>query len=158
MNTRDLSPELLRAFVAVVDGGGFTRAAYRLNSTQSTVSQRLEERLGVCLMQRNTRGLALTERGELMLGYARRLLALNDEALSALEQTHLRGRVRLGSTQEVANGGLADLLARFTRLHPDVELEMRVDSNMALQWPDDSLPERSRCLWSERCTGRGHRQ
>jgi DNA-binding transcriptional LysR family regulator len=136
MNTRDLSPELLRAFVAVVDGGGFTRAANRLNSTQSTVSQqlkRLEERLGVSLMQRNTRGVTLTERGELMLGYARRLLALNDEALSALEQTHLRGRVRLGSTQEVADGGLADLLARFTRLHPDVELEMRVDSNMALQ-------------------------
>jgi DNA-binding transcriptional LysR family regulator len=136
MNTRDLSPELLRAFVAVVDGGGFTRAANRLNSTQSTVSQqikRLEERLGVKLMQRNTRGVALTERGELMLGYSRRLLTLNDEALTALEQTHLRGRVRLGSTQEVADGGLADLLARFTRLHPDVELEMRVDTNMVLQ-------------------------
>lgn len=137
MNTRDLSPELLRAFIAVVDGGGFTRAANRLNSTQSTISQqlkRLEERLGVTLMQRNTRGVALTERGELMLGYARRLLTLNDEALTALEQTHLRGRVRLGSTQEVADGGLADLLAHFTRLHPDVELEMRVDSNMTLQY------------------------
>ena len=136
MNVRDLSPELLRAFVAVVDGGGFTRAAIRLHSTQSTISQqlkRLEARLGVSLMQRNTRGVALTERGELMLGYARRLLALNDEAIAALEQTQLRGRVRLGSTQEVADGGLADLLARFTRLHPDVELEMRVDTNMAIQ-------------------------
>ncbi len=136
MNIRDLSPELLRAFVAIVDCGGFTSAASRLHSTQSTVSQqlkRLEEGLQLSLLQRNTRGVALTERGELMLGYARRLLALNEEALIALEQTQLRGKVRLGSTQEVADGGLADLLARFTRLHPDVELEMRVDSNMALQ-------------------------
>jgi DNA-binding transcriptional LysR family regulator len=136
ISSRDLELELLRAFVAVVDGGGFTRAAARLHRTQSTVSQqlkRLEERLDTPLLERNTRNVALTERGELLLGYARRLLALNDEALGALAKTRLRGRVRLGSAQEVADGGLADLLAHFARLHPGVALEVRVDANLKLR-------------------------
>lgn len=136
MNLRDLDPELLRAFVAVVDGGGFTRAAAKLHRTQPTISQqlkRLEERLGTPLMQRNTRSVALTERGELMLGYARRLLALNDEAVEALAETQLQGSVRLGAAQDVADGGLADLLVHFTRLHPGVRLEVRVDANLILR-------------------------
>lgn len=132
---RDLELELLRTFVAVVDGGGFTRAAERLYRTQSTVSQqlkRLEDRLGTPLLERNTRSVNLTERGELLLGYARRLLALNDEALGALAETYLQGRVRLGSAQEVADGGLADLLGHYSRLHPGVNLEVRVDANLRL--------------------------
>lgn len=136
MSVRNLELELLRVFVAVVDGGGFTRAAERLHRTQSTVSQqikRLEERLATPLLARDTRSVALTERGELLLGYARRLLALHDEALVALAETQLYGRVRLGSAQEVADGGLADLLAHFSRLHPDVALEVRVDANMRLR-------------------------
>jgi len=130
-----LELELLRTFVAVVDGGGFTRAAERLHRTQSTVSQqlkRLEERLGTPVLARNTRSVALTERGELLLGYARRLLALNDEALSTLAETRLQGRVRLGAAQEVADGGLTDVFARFSRLYPAVALEVRVDANLKL--------------------------
>lgn len=136
ISTRDLELELLRTFAAVAEGGGFTRAAERLHRTQSTVSQqlkRLEERLGTPLLARNTRSVTLTERGELLLGYARRLLALNDEALSALEETRLRGNIRLGSAQEVADGGLAEMLAHFTRLHPGVALEVRVDANLKLR-------------------------
>jgi DNA-binding transcriptional LysR family regulator len=136
ISPRDLELELLRTFVAVVDGGGFTRAAERLHRTQSTVSQqlkRLEDRLDSPLLERNTRNVTLTERGELLLGYARRLLALNDEALGALAETRLQGRVRLGSAQEVADGGLADLLAHFSRLHPGVALEVRVDANLKLR-------------------------
>ena len=136
MTIRDLEPELLRAFVAVVEGGGFSRAAGRLHLSQSTISQRikrLEERLGAELLRRTTRGVALTERGELLLGYARRLLALNDEALAALEETRLAGGVRLGAAQEVADGGLADLLGHFSRLHPGVRLEVRVDANRRLR-------------------------
>jgi DNA-binding transcriptional LysR family regulator len=136
MLPRDLELELLRTFIAVVDGGGFTRAAERLHRTQSTISQqlkRLEERLETPLLERNTRSVSLTERGELLLGYARRLLALNDEALAAIAETQLQGRVRLGSAQEVADGGLADLLAHFSRLHPGVALEVRVDANLKLR-------------------------
>lgn len=136
MSSKDLEPELLRAFVAVVDGGGFTRAAQRLHRTQSTVSQqikRLEERLETPLLKRDTRSIALTERGELLLGYARRLLALNEEAVSALAETRLQGHVRLGSAQEVADGGLADLLAHFSRLHPGIKFEVLVDANLKLR-------------------------
>lgn len=135
MLSRDLEPELLRAFVAVVDGGGFTRAAERLHRTQSTISQqikRLEQRVDGPLLARDTRNVALTERGEMLLGYARRLLALNDEARQALNQNRLQGRVRLGASQEVADGGLAELLARFARLNPGVRLEVRVDANQRL--------------------------
>lgn len=132
----DLDLELLRAFVAVVEGGGFTRAAERLHRTQSTVSQqikRLEVRLGAALLKRNTRGIDITAQGELLLGYARRLLALNEEALAALAETRLQGHVRLGAAQEIADGGLAELLAHFSRLHPGVHLEVRVDANLRLQ-------------------------
>jgi len=135
MNARYLEPEWLSAFVAVVDGGGFTRAAERLHSTQSTVSQRikrLEERLGAPVLERSTRSVLPTEQGELLLGYARRLLALNDEALEALAGTRVQGGVRLGAAQEIADGGLADLLAHFARLHPGVRLEVRVDANQRL--------------------------
>jgi len=132
----DLDPELLRAFVAVVDGGGFTRAAERLHRTQSTVSQqikRLEQRVDAPLFARDTRNVALTERGELLLGYARRLLALNDETLEAMNETRLRGRVRLGVSQEVADGGLAEVLARFVKLYSGVTLEVRVAANQRLR-------------------------
>ncbi|MEJ2686672.1 MAG: LysR substrate-binding domain-containing protein [Gammaproteobacteria bacterium] len=135
MSSQPLELDLLRTFVAVVDGGGFTRAAERLHRTQSTVSQqlkRLEERLGTPVLARNTRSVALTERGELLLGYARRLLALNDEALTALTETRLRGRVRLGAAQEVADGGLAQALTHFSRLHPGIALEVCIDANLKL--------------------------
>ncbi len=134
--SRNLELELLRTFVAVVDGGGFTRAAERLHRTQSTVSQqlkRLEERLALPLLARNTRNFSLTEQGELLLGYARRMLVLNDEAWSALNETHCRGTVRLGSAQELADGGLADILAHFSRLYPGISLEVLVDANLKLQ-------------------------
>lgn len=136
MGSRDLDPELLRAFVAVVDGGSFTQAAKRLHRTQSTISQqikRLETRIDAPLLERDTRSVALTERGELLLGYARRLLALNEEAIESLAQTRLQGRVRIGSAQEIADGGLAELLAHFSRLHPGVRLEVRVDANLKLR-------------------------
>lgn len=136
MRSTDLDPALLEAFVAVVDTGSFTGAAKRLHRTQSTVSQqvkRLEARLSASLLVRDTRSVALTERGELLLGYARRLLSLNEEAVAALAETRLQGRVRIGSAQEVADGGLAELLAHFARLHPGVRLEVRVDANARLR-------------------------
>src|ERR687892_2241644 len=78
-----LDLELLRSFVAVVDAGGFTRAGERVHRTQSTISQqirRLEETLGYPLLHRNGKQVALTEQGERLLSYARRILALEQEA------------------------------------------------------------------------------
>ena len=106
--------ELLRAFVAVADCGGFHRAAERLNLTQSTISQqikRLELETKRPLFRRTTRSVALTDDGEMLLGDARRLLQLEEAARHRLAAPRLSGTVRLGVVEEVA-GGLAAVCAR----------------------------------------------
>ena len=85
MDTAMLDLELLRSFVSVVDAGGFTRAGERVHRTQSTVSQqirRLEEMVGQPLLHRNGKQVSLTEQGERLLSYARRILTLEQEAIS----------------------------------------------------------------------------
>src|SRR5271163_4351239 len=97
--------ELLRAFVAVADCGGFHRAAERLNLTQSTVSQqikRLELQIQRPLFRRTTRSVALTDEGEMLLSDARRLLQLEEDARHRLSAPRLSGTARLGVVEEVA--------------------------------------------------------
>jgi len=121
--------ELLRAFVAVVDCGGFRRAAERLNLTQSTVSQqikRLELETQRPLFRRTTRSVALTDEGEMLLGDARRLLQLEEAARQRLVAPRLSGMVRLGAVEEVAGGSLPSALGRFAALHPGVKLEVQI--------------------------------
>src|SRR6201984_3769156 len=121
--------ELLRAFVAVVDCGGFHRAAERLNLTQSTVSQqikRLELETKRPLFRRTTRSVALTDEGEMLLGDARRLLQLEEAARQRLVAPRLSGSVRLGVVEEVAGGSLPLALGRFAALHPGVKLEGQI--------------------------------
>jgi DNA-binding transcriptional LysR family regulator len=121
--------ELLRAFVAVVDCGGFHRAAERLNLTQSTISQqvkRLELETKRPLFRRTTRSVALTDDGEMLLGDARRLLQLEEAARHRLAAPRLSGTVRLGVVEEVAGGSLPSVLGRFAALHPGVKLEVQI--------------------------------
>lgn len=121
--------ELLRAFVAVADCGGFRRAAERLNLTQSTVSQqikRLELETKRPLFRRTTRSVALTDDGEMLLGDARRLLQLEEAARLRLSAPRLAGMVRLGVVEEVAGGTLPSALGRFATLHPGVKLEVQI--------------------------------
>src|ERR1700744_5470196 len=124
-----LDLELLRAFVAVADCGGFHRAAERLNLTQSTISQqvkRLEVEAQRPLFRRTTRSVALTDDGEMLLGDARRLLQLEEAARHRLTAPRLSGIVRLGANEEVARGSLPSALGRFASLHPDVKLEVQI--------------------------------
>ena len=121
--------ELLRAFVAVADCGGFHRAAERLNLTQSTISQqikRLELETKRPLFRRTTRSVALTDDGEMLLGDARRLLQLEEAARHRLAAPRLSGTVRLGVVEEVAGGSLPSALGRFAALHPGVKLEVQI--------------------------------
>ena len=121
--------ELLRAFVAVVDCGGFHRAAERLNLTQSTVSQqikRLELETKRPLFRRTTRSVALTDDGEMLLDDARRLLQLEEAARLRMAAPRLSGTVRLGVVEEVAGGSLPSALGRFAALHPGVKLEVQI--------------------------------
>jgi DNA-binding transcriptional LysR family regulator len=121
--------ELLRAFVAVADCGGFHRAAERLNLTQSTVSQqikRLELETQRPLFRRTTRSVVLTDEGEMLLGDARRLLQLEEAARQRLAAPRLSGMVRLGVVEEVAGGSLPSALGRFAAVHPGVKLEVQI--------------------------------
>ena len=127
--------ELLRAFVAVADCGGFHRAAERLNLTQSTISQqikRLELETKRPLFRRTTRSVALTDDGEMLLGDARRLLQLEEAARHRLAAPRLSGTVRLGVVEEVAGGSLPSALSRFAALHPGVKLEVQIDVSAPL--------------------------
>ncbi len=125
--TAPLDLDLLRAFVAVVDAGGFTRAAERLHLTQSTVSQqikRLEDTVGrVLLVRERTGDSRTTEEGEKLLGYARRILEISKEAQEALVRPSEPRTVRLGVPEDFAGAPLIALLSRFARSSPHIRLD-----------------------------------
>ena len=100
-----LDPSLLRSFVAIADAGSLTRAGERLRLSQPTISlqvKRLEDSLGCRLLDRTPRSLRLTAAGETLLAFARRILALQEEALARLTQPCISGTVRLGTPDDYA--------------------------------------------------------
>jgi DNA-binding transcriptional LysR family regulator len=121
-----LDPDQLRTLVAIADTGSFTRAADEVHKTQSAVSmqmKRLEEMLGRPLFERDGRQSRLTTDGLRLVEFGRRLLRLNQEAVSAFRAPGLSGQVRLGTPDDyLAN--LPELLARFSRTHPRVEVSV----------------------------------
>jgi DNA-binding transcriptional LysR family regulator len=130
-----IDPELLRAFVTVVDARGFSAAAQRLLRGQSAVSlqvKRLEERLGARLLERGPRHLRLTGEGEAILESARRILALNEELAARAREPELAGVVRLGAPEDFATTRLPAILASFTRTFPRVALEVTCELTMEL--------------------------
>jgi DNA-binding transcriptional LysR family regulator len=131
-----LDLELLRSFVSVVDAGGFTRAGERVHRTQSTVSQqikRLEDDIGQPLLNRSGKDVTPTEAGERLLSYARRLLALAEEARDVLTRPDNEGAVRLGVPEDFAAYRLTKLLAAFSRSHPGLRLDVRADQSTYLK-------------------------
>ncbi|MGJ7606425.1 LysR substrate-binding domain-containing protein [Variovorax sp. LT1R20] len=127
MNTRMLDPELLKTFVTVAGQRSFTRTAAQLNRTQSAVSmqvKRLEELLGTTLFARTTSQVALTPSGEALLGYAHRILALNDEALGRIRQHQNEGQVRLGIMDDYGTSVVPALLASFGQRYPRIHVHM----------------------------------
>src|SRR5919108_1308161 len=124
----DLDSDLLRCFVAVADTRGFTAAGERIGLSQSGISVRirnLEARLGRRLLDRSSRSVELTEDGELFLGYARRMIDLNDEAVGRLRAGSAEGRLRLGIADYAIQRFLPGVLGRFSRMHPGVKMELR---------------------------------
>jgi DNA-binding transcriptional LysR family regulator len=128
--------DLLRTFVAIVDNGGFTRAAERVGRTQSTVSlqiKKLEEGLGKRVFEREPgRDLLLTADGEILLSFARQILRLGDEARSRLMEPDVAGTVRFGTPEDFATVHLPEVLARFARAHPRVALDVNCDFTVNL--------------------------
>jgi len=127
--------DVLRSFVTGVELGSFARAADRLGRSTSAVSaqlKKLEEQAGAPVLRKFGRGMALTEAGETMLAYARRLIELNDEAAAALRGDELEGRVRLGLQEDFGESLLTDVLGRFARAHSRVRVDVRIARNAEL--------------------------
>ncbi len=124
---RNLDMTALRSFVAVADAGGVTRAAGFLNLTQSAVSmqvKRLEDLLDVTLLDRSGRQVGLTAQGEQMLGYARRMLSLNDEAFLRLTTDVHEGEVVLGVPHDIVHPAIPQVLQRFAREYPKMKVTL----------------------------------
>ncbi|KOR16310.1 MULTISPECIES: LysR family transcriptional regulator [Acinetobacter] len=120
-------PRLLRAFVAIVETGSFTLAADQLHMTQSTISQqlaRLEHAVGKPLIERQSRSLQLTTAGESLLGYARRILALQLEAQNVLSTTTGSIPIRIGVPEDIMNTEMARLLHGFSEAHRSIRLDV----------------------------------
>ena len=139
MNTLSIAPtptalpllesDVLRTFVGIAESGSFTRTAAQVYRTTAAVSmqiKRLEETLGRNLFVREARRVRLTPEGEMLLGYARRLLKLNEEAVSQFLAPALVGRVCFGSPTDLGNRVLPGVLSMFARSHPAVQVEVAV--------------------------------
>ena len=140
---RNLDMTALRAFATVAEAGGVTRAAGLLHLTQSAVSmqlKRLEEALGRQLLERAGRGVVLTADGEKLLGYARRILALNDEVWSRFTDAAFEGEVVLGVPHDVVYPALPPVLQRFHADYPRMKVTLVSTYTRAAQ--DDVRPRR----------------
>jgi molybdate transport repressor ModE-like protein len=119
---------LLRTFAAICDSGSFTKAAREVNLTQSAVSlhlKRLEDQVGSRLIVRNARGVRLTEHGEVLLSYARRILALYKEAEHRLSRDS-GGLIRIGAPEYFDLHTLSSLLGQFSARYPAVRLQIEL--------------------------------
>lgn len=120
---------LLKTFVAVVDEGGFSRAAARLHLTQSAVSghlRRLEEQVGKPLLTRTTRSQQLTADGERLMAYARGILALNRNAWAELTRSAFEGNLRVGVSEEFADARLLRELQEVAAQYPGLQISVQV--------------------------------
>ncbi|MBZ3692245.1 LysR family transcriptional regulator [Phyllobacterium calauticae] len=131
----DFDPTLLRAFVAVKEAGSFTRAARRLNLTQSAVShqiRRLEEQVGRSLLYRTTRSVRLTEDGDDFLRYACQILHSLDALTRRFQASPVSGIVRFGVPENFIGDRLPTLLCQFARTNPEVQLDVNVSMSLDL--------------------------
>lgn len=127
MRNRSLDPNLLQAFIAVADQRSFTRAGIVLNRTQSAIStqiKRLEVQVGLKLLDRTTTRVELSPAGESLVGYARRILTLNEEAILHLSEHEVQGRVRIGVMEDYGATVMPPLLKSFAASYPGVEIQM----------------------------------
>lgn len=130
-----LDIDQLRTFITIAETGSFTKAAEVVHKTQSAVSmqmKRLEERVGKPIFARDGRGSRLTDEGDRLLDYARRIVKLNMEAVASLASAELSGRVRLGVPDDYADRYLPEIMARFSATHPNVELTVVCDPSTDL--------------------------
>lgn len=130
-----LDPQVLQSFIAIAECGSFTRAARQVFRSPSALSmqiRQLEKQLGQALFVREARHVRLTSEGELLLGYARQLLRLNEEAVRRFLAPPLQGTVRLGAPEDLGTRTLPAALARFATQHPAVQVDVTIRGSAEL--------------------------
>ncbi len=130
MGTVNLSTELLRSFVTVVEVASFTKAAEILGRSQPAISlqiQRLEQTVGVSLIERQGKAISLTERGEEMAVHARQILRLNDLAVASFDKQDCPVKLRVGLPVDYAVNTLQACLTDVVRQYPEAQTEIRCD-------------------------------
>jgi DNA-binding transcriptional LysR family regulator len=135
MSLRNIDIGVLRSFLLIAEGRSFAQAAALVGRSPSAVTlqiQRLEQDLGTQLLRRSNREVGLTLAGERLLGFARRLVQTNDEAVLAFRAGGEAKPLRFGATQDLADAILPDVLRRFSLERPEVELTLRVDRSTNL--------------------------
>jgi len=135
MSLTNLNLDTLRTLVTAYDLGGYGQAAKRLGRTPSAVSlqmKKLQEDVGATLFRKDGRNLGLTEIGEIVVRYGRRMLDLNDEVLDTARGASVAGSVRLGVSQDFTETILPQILSRFTKHYPLVQIEVHIDRSSAL--------------------------
>jgi DNA-binding transcriptional LysR family regulator len=131
----DLQTDWLKSFVAAVDAGSLSSAAPEVHRSQSAVSmqiKKLEAAVGRQLLLRGPRQLQLTHEGQMLLGFARRMLDLQAEALAALQGEAVSGVVRLGVPDDYASKYLTPVLKRFAPRHGGVEIQLDCEQSTSL--------------------------
>ncbi|BAU74154.1 LysR family transcriptional regulator [Metapseudomonas furukawaii] len=131
----ELQLDWLKCFVAVVDNGSLSSAALDVHRSQSAVSmqlKKLEAAVGRSLLDRGPRHMQLTVDGQVLLGYARRMLALYAETQAAFDGEELTGLIRLGVAEDYAAKYLTPALKRFTPRHGGVDIELTCEQSVNL--------------------------
>jgi DNA-binding transcriptional LysR family regulator len=131
-----LDNEVLRTFVAIAETGNFSTAAEAVFRTPSAVSmqiKKLEEQLGATLFMRDARSVTLTQHGELLLTYARNILALSNEAVSRFIMPELSGVVRLGAPEDIGERLLPSILKSFAESFPGIMVDVTIDMSIGLK-------------------------
>jgi len=138
-----LNPVWIQTFATVAGARSFTDAGRQLGLSQSSVSdhiRRLEQHVGRRLFVRDTHSLALTPDGEALLVHARLILESLARAEQQFSAPRLQGRVRLGTSEDLAQGPLPNVLAAFRATHPDVELEITIGMTSKLyEWMEADM-------------------
>ncbi|MFC3939113.1 LysR family transcriptional regulator [Pseudomonas gingeri] len=131
-----IDTDVLRTFVAIAEHGGFTKAGEQVNRTQSAVSmqmKRLEEDVVQRqLFERDGRQMRLTAEGQVLLGYARRILKLQSEVFNTLREPHMVGLVRIGVPDDYVMRFMPGILSRFAQFYPLIQLEVNCESSTQL--------------------------
>ncbi|PAU76106.1 LysR family transcriptional regulator [Halomonas salipaludis] len=133
---RTLNLDAARTFVAICETGNFRRAAARVHRSPSAVSLqigKLEEQLGVRLLHRDARHVRLTHQGERLLGFARRLVGISDEAMAAFHGSPLTGSLSVAAPHDLGASLVPSVLRRLAEAHPRIRVDVRLDTSEAVQ-------------------------